>query len=51
MTISLLNSFFTQLLQYHGLETKDAIEEGMKEMSNTYTEKGSELYVEPKELK
>ena len=23
MTISLLNSFFTQLLQYHGLETKD----------------------------
>ena len=23
MTISLLNSFFTQLLQYHGLQTKD----------------------------
>jgi phosphomethylpyrimidine synthase len=35
----------------HGLNTDDAIEEGMKEMSDTYTEKGSELYLEPKELK
>jgi len=35
----------------HGLETENAIEEGMKEMSETYTEKGSELYLEPKELK
>jgi len=35
----------------HGLNTDEAIEEGMKEMSDTYTEKGSELYLEPKELK
>jgi len=35
----------------HGLNTDEAIEEGMKEMADTYTEKGSELYLEPKELK
>ncbi|MFT4603114.1 MAG: phosphomethylpyrimidine synthase [Arenicella sp.] len=35
----------------HGLNPDEAIQEGMKEMSNTYTEKGSELYLEPKELK
>jgi len=35
----------------HGLNPDDAIKEGMKEMSDTYTEKGSELYLEPKELK
>lgn len=35
----------------HGLNADEAIEEGMKEMSDTYTEKGSELYLEPKELK
>ncbi len=35
----------------HGLDGSKAIEEGMKEMSETYTEKGSELYLEPKDLK
>ena len=35
----------------HGLNPDEAIKEGMKEMSDTYTEKGSELYLEPKELK
>lgn len=35
----------------HGLDGDEAIEEGMKEMADTYTEKGSELYLEPKELK
>ena len=35
----------------HGLEGKSAIEEGMKEMAETYTKKGSKLYLEPKDLK
>lgn len=34
-----------------GVDGESAIEEGMKEMSETYTKKGSELYLEPKELK
>jgi len=34
----------------HGLDGTEAIEEGMKEMSETYKEKGNNLYVEPKEL-
>jgi phosphomethylpyrimidine synthase len=35
----------------HGLDGESAIEEGMKEMSETFKEKGAEVYLEPDNLK
>lgn len=35
----------------HGLDGETAIEEGMKEMSETFKEKGGNVYLEPKEIK
>ncbi|HIP36658.1 MAG TPA: phosphomethylpyrimidine synthase ThiC [Crocinitomix sp.] len=35
----------------HGLDSHKAIEEGMKEMSETFKQKGAEVYLEPKEIK
>jgi phosphomethylpyrimidine synthase len=35
----------------HGLDGDSAIEEGMKEMSETFKEKGAEVYLEPDNLK
>ena len=34
----------------NGLDDEKAIEEGMKQMSETFKEKGAEVYLEPKEL-
>ncbi len=35
----------------HGLDSEDAISEGMKEMADTFNEKGGEVYLEPEKLK
>ncbi|MGV6862012.1 MAG: phosphomethylpyrimidine synthase ThiC [Putridiphycobacter sp.] len=35
----------------HGLDGEKAIEEGMKEMADTFKDKGAEVYLEPSEIK
>jgi len=35
----------------HGIDSNKAIEEGMKEMSETFKDKGAEVYLEPSEIK